>query len=124
MIETGIDIVEISRIRELIDTKEKLFINKIYTDKEIEYCENRKNNKYQSYAVRFAAKEAIFKAISGNIPPKVHYLWKNIEITNTESGKPQARLNFEVENLKELKISLSHTKEYAAAVSMVEFEEK
>ncbi len=117
MIETGIDIVEISRIRELIDTKGKLFINKIYTDKEIEYCENRKNNKYQSYAVRFAAKEAIFKAVSELLDDKFSLAWKDVEIINNENGKPKVIFltNILEEKIESIDISISHCKEYAVA---------
>ena len=70
-IKTGIDIIEISRIKENVDNLQDKFINRIYTDKEIEYCESKKKQKYQHYAARFAAKEAVFKAISTFILLKV-----------------------------------------------------
>ena len=63
-ITCGTDIIEISRIKESIETQKEKFLNKIYTEKEIEYCESKKNQKYQHYAARFSAKEALFKAIS------------------------------------------------------------
>jgi len=62
-IYTGTDIIEIDRIKDAI--KSDTFIKKIFTEKEIEYCESKKDPaRIQSYAARFAAKEAIFKAIS------------------------------------------------------------
>ena len=69
-ITCGTDIIEIERIKECITDLKETFINKIYTEKEKEYCENKKLAKYQHYAARFAAKEAIFKAISCNNAPK------------------------------------------------------
>ena len=69
-IKTGIDIIEISRIKESIDELQDKFINKIYTDNEIKYCESKKNQRYQHYAARFAAKEATFKAISSFVENK------------------------------------------------------
>ena len=60
---TGIDIIEIERIKQSIDNLENRFINEIFTPKEIEYCESKRKARYQHYAARFAAKEAIFNAI-------------------------------------------------------------
>ena len=61
---TGTDIIEINRVKDIIESLGDSFKNKIYTEKEIEYCESKKNVKFQHYAGRFAAKEAIFKAVS------------------------------------------------------------
>jgi len=63
-IDCGTDIVEIDRIKESIETFGEKFIDKIFTEKEKEYCESKKNVKYQHYAARFAGKEAVYKAIS------------------------------------------------------------
>ena len=60
----GTDIIEISRIKEAIEKEKINFIERVYTKKEIEYCEGKNKNKYQHYAARFAAKEAVFKALS------------------------------------------------------------
>ena len=62
-IACGIDIIEIDRIKENIDKLENKFLDKIFTQKEIQYCEGKKKQKYQHYAARFAAKEARFKKI-------------------------------------------------------------
>ena len=66
----GTDIIEISRIKESIDNIGKKFLDKVFTTNEIEYCESKKNQKYQHYAARFAAKEAVFKAISNQLENK------------------------------------------------------
>ncbi len=120
----GTDIIEIERIKRAIDGLGDIFINKIYTEDEIKYCEGKNNAKYQHYAARFAAKEAVFKAISQILDTKYSITWKNIEIVNDSTGKP--RVNFidsKIEKLKNIDISISHCKEYATAVVIVEVRE-
>ena len=63
-ITCGTDIIEVKRIKDAINKKGDKFLNKIYTPFEIEYCNSKNSMKYQHFAARFAAKEAIFKAIS------------------------------------------------------------
>ena len=63
----GTDIIEIERIRASIEKLGQPFLNKIYTEAEITYCENRGRKKYESYAARFAAKEAVSKAFGTGI---------------------------------------------------------
>ena len=114
---TGIDIIEISRIKESIDSLGETFKNKIYTEKEIEYCESRKNAKYQHYAGRFAAKEAIFKAISDLLDDKYEISWKDAEVLNDKNGKPKVTFISKKleEKIESIDISISHCKEYAVA---------
>lgn len=128
MIYCGVDIIEISRIEQSIKNFDKAFIEKIFTKKEIVYCEKYKNNRYEHYAVRFAAKEAIYKAFS-----KLFELtWQDVEITNSKSGRPI--VNFVEESLKnrfsdeeiktinnsKIDITLSHNKSQAIAYVIVE----
>lgn len=114
---TGIDIIEISRIKESIESLGEHFKEKIYTKKEIEYCESKKNAKFQHYAGRFAAKEAIFKAISELLDNKFDISWKDAEILDDENGKP--RISFYLKQLEDkiesMDISISHCKEYAVS---------
>lgn len=117
----GTDIIEISRIKKAIDTKGERFLKKVYTDKEIEYCESKKECKYEHYAVRFAAKEAIYKAIS--LKTKGYIKWKNIEIINTTKGRPRVNILYAINELKSIDISMSHCKEYATANAIAVFEE-
>lgn len=114
---TGTDIIEIYRIRESIEDLGENFINKIYTKKEIEYCESKKKAKYQHYAARFAAKEAIFKAVSKLLSDKYEISWQNAEIINLEDGKPVVNfINTNInEKIEDIDISISHSKEYAVA---------
>ena len=118
---TGTDIIEISRIKESIENLGNRFIQEIYTEKEIEYCESKNNVKYQHYAARFAAKEAIFKAVSKLLNDKYEISWKNAEILNDENGKPY--INFIdtniANNIEDIDISISHCKEYAVAVVVI-----
>ena len=90
--------------------------NKIYTKNEIEYCESKGKQKYQHYAVRFAAKEAAFKAISLDIKDKYNIAWKDLEILSNDSGRPYLIIkDIDFNNLENIDISLSHCKEYAIA---------
>lgn len=119
-IKTGIDIIEISRIKKSIEETDNKFIERVFTNKEIEYCESRKAQKYQHYAVRFAGKEAVFKAISDKLDNKFDIEWKDIEILNDLSGRPYVNiLNYKTNNIKNIDISLSHCKEYAIASVVV-----
>lgn len=117
-ITCGTDIIEIERIKNAIEKEGEKFLNQVYTDKEIEYCESKKMVKYQHYAARFAAKEAIFKAISGYLNNKFELTWKDVEIKNNNKGKPE--VCYKTNKLKEITIdiSISHCKEYATATAI------
>lgn len=109
--EVGIDIVSVYRIEKAIITNEK-FLHKVYTENEIKYCESKKN-KYQSYAARFAAKEAFAKAIGKGFKEGLSF--KDIEVLNDENGKPY--INYKN---KKIKLSISHEKDYAIAMILLE----
>ncbi len=123
-VKTGTDIIEVERIKESIEKLGDKFLNRVFTEKEIKYCEDKKITKYEHYAARFAAKEAIFKAISPLLDNKFSIDWTNIEILNDNQGRPYAVLS--KENLKNINIdiSLSHIKEYALATAVVVLENK
>lgn len=115
-INCGTDIIEIQRIKANIDSMDNKFLDRVYTKKEIEYCESKKAQKYQSYAARFAAKEAVFKAISKKIDDKYSICWKDIEILNDSDGRPYVNINNKCGDfIQNIDISLSHCKEYAVA---------
>lgn len=117
----GTDIVEIDRIKKNIENNGNKFLKKIYTDKEIEYCESKKIQKFQSYAARFAAKEAIYKSLSDYI--NFEYSWKDFEILNDSKGKPIVNLKFKIKELETIEVSLSHCKEYAVANAVAVYKE-
>ncbi len=119
-IACGTDIIEINRIKKAIEKAGDKFVNTIYTEKEINYCESHDVNKYQHYAARFAAKEAVYKALNktsniGRID------WKNFEIINNIYGKPDVKI---MDNsIESIDISISHCKEYAVANVVILYKE-
>lgn len=119
-IKCGTDIIEVSRIKESIEKLGEKFLNKIYTKKEIEYCLSKNNMKYQHFAARFAAKEAIFKAISSLIKNKYEITWTDVEVLNDENGRPYVHFLNNNYNIEQIDISISHLKEYAIATCIVE----
>ena len=119
----GIDLVKIERIEKIIKRWGDNFIFRIFTPLEREYCEKKKGNKYQSYAGKFAAKEALLKALGLGLREAN---WKEIEIKNDELGQPIIDTSGKLKNIASAKgvskyfISISHTKEYAAAQVILE----
>ena len=111
----GTDIVEIERIKNSIDNYGSKFIEKIYTSREIKYCEN-KENCYPHFAGRFAAKESIKKAIfSSKIINQIDF--KSIEIVNDSHGVPIVKMN-EALKINNPQLSISHEKKYAVAFAL------
>ena len=117
--KVGNDIIETKRIGRLYEKFGNRFLKRVFTSKEIAYCESKGVCKYQSYAARFAGKESVFKAVSGALGSKFDLQWKDIEILNDEQGRPVVKVN--KLNCK-IDISLSHEKEYAIAVALVIFD--
>ena len=112
----GTDIIEIERIKDSIEKLGEKFLNRIFTENEKNYCESKKNKKYQHYAARFAAKEAAFKALSWKIENKYDIKWTDFEVLNDEQGKPILKIYcIDYENIENIDLSLSHCKEYAVA---------
>lgn len=115
-ITCGTDIIEIYRIKENIEKLGEKFLNRVFTEKEIQYCESKKNQKYQHYAARFAAKEAVFKALSWKLDNKYDISWKDIEVENDINGRPIISIiGIDLEDIESIDISMSHCKEYAVA---------
>lgn len=117
-ISCGTDIIEIKRIKESIEDEKlgEAFLKRVYTSKEIEYCESKGNQKYQHYAARFAAKEATFKAVSDQLNNKYDISWKQIEIRNNQQGRPKINLmGIDLKDIEDIDLSISHCKEYAVA---------
>ncbi len=116
---TGVDIVEISRIEKAI-SRHSGFFRRVYTARELEDCMAEKS-RTPSLAARFAAKEAVSKALGAGIG-KIK--WTDIEITNQKSGKPEIFLHgrakdkmFEL-GISTIEISLSHSRDYAIAFAI------
>ena len=123
MLKCGTDIIEVSRVKDAIEKIKDNFKNRVYTQKEIEYCESKNVQKYQSYSGRFAAKEAIFKALSDIIDDKYKIKRTDFEIINDKNGNPHVQINTDIidkNKIKNIDISISHCKEYATATCIVE----
>lgn len=116
-VTVGTDIIEVQRVKDALTDSN--FAVRVFTQKEIDYCESKNAMKYQHYAARFAAKEAVFKAISKNIVNKYDISWKDIEILNDENGRPFAKFNQIFISNIEVDVSISHIKEYALATAVV-----
>lgn len=115
-IKCGVDIIEVSRIQESIENLGDKFLKKVYTKKEIDYCESKGKNKYEHYAARFAVKEAAFKALSEEVKDKFSISWKDIETSNDKNGRPKAEILFLNNNkIENVDVSISHCKDYAVA---------
>jgi len=126
LIGIGIDLVEVERMKNELLKHEDSFIKKIFTEKEIDYCEQKANIaiRAQHYAGRFAAKEAFFKAIGTGWRNGIR--WGDVEVVNDELGKPNFNLQrkakevVETMNVSTIHISISHTKNIATANVILE----
>jgi holo-[acyl-carrier protein] synthase len=117
----GTDIVECLRIAQMIERHGELFINRVYTDHEIEYCRGRKAAT-QHYAGRWAAKEAVLKALGTGWRRGIS--WRDVEVRNKPGGRPVialrggARDALEKLGVREVLISISHCRSHATAYAM------
>jgi len=120
----GVDLVKIERVQRMIEKYGDKFLNRMFTEVEISYSEGRPKSKYLHYAARFAAKEALFKAFKGEW--KSGIVWRDIEVINRERGQPELILHGVAAEIQEtlgvtgLEISLTHTRDLAAAVVVAE----
>lgn len=123
IVSTGIDIVEVYRIRETL-TRTPRFREKVFTEGERIYCEGKGAVADESYAARFAAKEAVFKALKTGWRGSLS--WKDIEVTVTELGAPGIMLSgkaaelFAASGANRIHVSLSHTSQHAIAQVILE----
>jgi len=128
MIGSGIDIISIDRIRTSIDRSGRSFLQRVYTDAEIEYCESRKIHAAQSFAGRFAAKEAVAKALGTGIGTK-GVSFTDMEILPDGNGMPcvsltgNARQVYNEKNGRSISVSISHDGGFAIAVCHIEYDE-
>ena len=113
----GTDIIEIDRIKKSIERSGERFLNMIFTNDEIEYCESKKGAKYIHYAGRFAAKEAIFKAVSSLLDDKYALTWTDAQVINDKMGNPKIEfLKVKFDKIQSMDISISHCRNYAVAM--------
>jgi holo-[acyl-carrier protein] synthase len=116
-VSVGVDIIEIERIRQVLQRHGERFLRRVYTDTEIAYCRGR----VSELAARFAAKEAVSKALGTGLVGRGGIFWREVEVLPNTRGKPlvylhgRAQDRAEALGLKEFAISLSHCQEYAVA---------
>lgn len=121
----GTDIIECLRIAQMIDRHGDLFINRVYTEHEIEYCSTKKAAT-QHYAGRWAAKEAVLKALGTGWIKGIS--WRDIEVRHKPGGAPivalcgGAREVLERSGITRLHISISHCRSHATALAIAEGE--
>lgn len=119
----GVDIIEVSRIKDSIEKFGETFLHKIFTENEVRYCESRNLEKFKSYAARFAAKEAVVKAMGTGFTKGISF--KDIEVLNNDDGAPHINLFGKAREVfcdirgKEISISISHCIEYAVAYTII-----
>jgi holo-[acyl-carrier protein] synthase len=116
----GLDIVKIERIKDAVEKWGERFLHRVFTEHERTYC-SKKKNPYPSLAVRFAAKEALTKAIGARVSP-----FTDIEVFNDKHGKPAIKAMGKLKrflydhSLKGPHLSLSHEKDYGIAFVVLE----
>jgi len=121
IIGTGVDLAEVERIQAALEDPRigRRFRDRVFTEKEIAYCEKKRRGKYESYAGRFAAKEAVMKALGRGWGSKVS--WLDIEVVRARSGKPEIALHDKTAQLavelgiRRWALSITHTKEHGLA---------
>ncbi len=120
----GTDLMETKRVEESIDRFGERFMERIFTAGEIAYCQRKRKNAAESFAARFAAKEAGAKALGTGISRGVS--WKEFEVRREEGGRPTLHLSGRAAELaaamgvKRIQLSLTHSRELALAVVVVE----
>jgi holo-[acyl-carrier protein] synthase len=120
----GTDLIETRRVQESIDRFGERFLERVFTAGEIAYCQRKRKNAAESFAARFAAKEAGAKALGTGISRGVS--WKEFEVRREASGRPTLHLSgraaevAEAMGVKRIQLSLTHTRDLALAVVVAE----
>jgi holo-[acyl-carrier protein] synthase len=120
----GTDMIEIRRIESSIDQFGERFLRRVFTSEEIDYCQRKKKHAAESFAARFAAKEAGAKALGTGISRGV--AWKEIEVRREPSGRPTLHFTGRARELADqlgitgLSVSLTHSRDLALAVVIAE----
>ena len=128
VVSVGIDLIEVERIMKAVEDPRigSRFRQRVYTQAEIDYCEKKRRGKYESYAGRFAAKEAVMKALGRGWGAKVR--WLDIEVARSRSGKPEIVLHDKTAALanqlgiRRWALSITHTAQHGMAYVVAESE--
>jgi len=124
IVGSGVDLCEVGRIRKaIISSHGERFVERVFTEREIAYAE-RKANRYERYAARFAAKEAGMKALGTGWRGGLS--WRDLEVANLASGRPTLKLHGKAAEIAKrlgvanIALSLTHTAEQAMAMVILE----
>jgi len=113
VVGTGVDITEVRRLRQAVEKWGRDFLNRLFTKEELENAKTR-GSLYQHLAGRFAAKEAVFKAMGDK------YLnWKDVQILNDKQGRPYCVILNGKDKKLDVHVSISHVKTYAVASAII-----
>jgi len=118
----GVDIIEIARVKRSIEELGNRFLDKVYTPGEIAYCD-AKAHRFQHYAARFAAKEALSKALSTGWAGE--FRWKDVEVMNEPSGQPAFLIHGTLSELlsgASVMLSMSHSESHVVAMVLIQKE--
>ena len=123
IVSIGIDIIEVYRITETL-ARTPRFVERVFTERERKYCDAKGAASAQSYAARFAAKEAFLKALKTGWRGKI--TWHDMEILNDEQGVPSLKISGAAEEIlnnlgaTKIHLSMSHTTDHATAQVILE----
>jgi len=110
---TGVDITEVKRLRQAIEKWGDAFLDRVFTKEELENAKTR-GSLYQHLAGRFAAKEAVFKALGDK-----DLNWKDVQILNDKDGRPYCTISSPTGKKVDVHMSISHVKNYAVASAII-----
>ena len=116
----GVDVVDVQRMKDVLEKQGKVFLDKVFSDMEVTYCKTRKKP-YIHFGARFAAKEAVAKAMHTGWSGAFH--WRDIEVVNDQSGAPHILLSRDVAKALDqctVHLSLSHTDNTVVAFVVLE----
>jgi holo-[acyl-carrier protein] synthase len=111
-------LVEVPRFQRVVDRSGERFLHRVFTDGELRYARSRKTT-MQHLAARFAAKEAVVKALGA--PKGLGLEWHDLEITHSTDGQPQVVFHRSLARFrkKQVHLSLTHTEQHAIATAIV-----
>jgi len=116
----GVDVVDVQRMKDVLEKQGRVFLEKVFSDMEVTYCKTRKKP-YIHFAARFAAKEAVAKAMRTGWSGAFH--WRDIEVVNDQLGAPHILLSRDVAKALDaciVHLSLSHTDNTVVALVVLE----
>ena len=117
----GTNIIECLRIAQMIERHGERFLNRVFTDQEIQYCRQR-HAATQHFAGRWAAKEAVLKSLGSGWIKGIN--WRDLEVRNDKSGQPKVAFRggirdiVEQKGIKDIRISISHCRSHATALAI------